>query len=385
MQVLAVKMTCDYELYDSIDDVDTAAWERLRRGADDVFMDPPLLRVVERSMAACGRFWYVIFRDRDRAPLAAACLCLYQLDVGLLASGWGKVVVRIVKRVAPPLARVKLLYCGLPVAAGQSSLRFAAAADREEILRALDGLLLEIARREQAHCIVFRELTGEECQEVRALEDLGYTRADGSPANFATPAFRDFDHFCEGLKSRKRYPIKRSREKFAQAGLRVVHVAGREGADRLYTHEVHRLFREVIELQWRVEEPPAAFFRGLAAQLPDESLFTFIYQGDRVVAFAASLCPGSTFYQLFVGFDHQVNPRCDLYFNLFYSIMDLAFRRGASVISLGQASNHFKTTRLGAQQQPRFIYVKGARPVASALIRRAVGKRRSVEPQETLT
>src|SRR5439155_21508725 len=104
--------------------------------------------------------------------------------------------------------------------------------------------------------------------------------------------------------------IRKSQKKFQPAGLRVVQVTGGEGADALYTDEVHKLYEAVLErAKVKLERLPAAFFRELARQMPDESAFTFIYDGDRVVAFAASMFTPGAFHQMFVGVNYELNPQ----------------------------------------------------------------------------
>jgi len=83
-------------------------------------------------MSESGKFWHVLFRDETGKPAAAACLCLYKIDGTLLAEGFSKKVAAFVARLIPALVKFKLLFCGLPVSAGQSSLRFAPDAESVE-------------------------------------------------------------------------------------------------------------------------------------------------------------------------------------------------------------------------------------------------------------
>ncbi len=76
------------------------------------------------------------------------------------------------------------------------------------------------------------------------------------------------------------------------------------------------------------------------------------------MAFGVSLCSGSVFHQLFVGFDYELNPQCDLYFNLFFNLMDYAWQQGAADIVLGQTSDTFKMQKLNAYQVPHIMYSK---------------------------
>ncbi|MCG6860693.1 MAG: GNAT family N-acetyltransferase, partial [Chromatiaceae bacterium] len=178
------------------------------------------------------------------------------------------------------------------------------------------------------------------------------------PMNYGPTHFRDFDDFCAHLKSRKRYAIKRSRQKFAASSLRAIQVRGSDGFDRLYSEEVHALFLEVAQTKKRLHDIPAAFFRELAHQLPQETILTLICDGAQVLAFAISLCTANWYQQLFVGFNHERNAEFDLYFNLFFEAIDYAWRQNVDQLLLGQSSDTFKHQKLAAFQHPRYFYIR---------------------------
>lgn len=351
-----------YTLYDTIDDVDLPAWNELRRAASDPFMDVRFVRAVERSMGESGKFQHVIFRDEDGQPVASACLCLFRVDATLLAEGLAGKVARAIGRIAPWAVRFNVLFCGLPVSAGQSSLRFAPGVDAATVLRQLDAILCDIARKEKARCIVLKEFDNEECAQLAALDTLGYRRADSLPMNYTDPDFRDFDDYLSKLPSKKRYHIRKAQKKFAPAGLRVVQMAGGEGVDRIYTDDVHKLYEAVLEkAKVKLERLTPDFFREIAVQMPDETAFTFIYDGDRIVAFASSLFSSAAFHQMFVGVNYDLNPQVDLYFNLFFQALNDGFRRNVSeTIICGQSADKFKHQKLACRQKPLYFFVKGA-------------------------
>lgn len=347
-------------VYDTISAVDVAAWNALRYRSSDPFMDPRFILAVERTMADTAKFQHVIFYDDDGRPAASACLCLFRVDATLLAEGFAAKLARAVGGLAPFLVRFNVVFCGLPVSAGQSNLRFAPGVDAAAILRQLDEILHDLARREKARCIVLKEFTADECTLLAELGPLGYRKADSLPMNCASPEYRDFDDFLAKLPSKKRYPIRKAQKKFQPSGLRVVQMTGGEGAADIYTDEVHRLYNNVLDrAKVRLERLPAEFFRELARQMPDDTSFTFVYDGDRVVAMAASLFSAGSFHQMFVGVDYDLNPKVDLYFNLFFHALDFGFRRQVAEIIVGQSADDFKHQKLGCHQKTLSFFVKG--------------------------
>ena len=364
-------MVYRHVLFDSILDVNPAEWNALRMPSDP-FMDSRFVLAVEKAFKGSGRFWHVLFYDEQNQPAASACLCLYKVDGALLADGTAAVVAGWVKRIAPWAMYFKVLFCGLPVSAGQSSLRFAPGVDSASILKQLDEVMLKIARRERAKCIVMKEFEAEECERLGVLPELGLRRADSLPMNHTSLKCKDFDDFLKQMPSRKRYPIKRSQKKMAKTNLRVVQKTGGEGVAELYTDEVHKLYENVLnKAEVKLEKLPPEFFRELARNMPDESAFTFIYDGDQIVAFAASLYNKTEFHQMFVGVDYSRNNDVDLYFNLFFHALDYAFRQDVADIYVGQSADTFKQRKLGCHQRPMYFFVKGVDVLTKFVLRQA--------------
>lgn len=348
------------EIREHIRDVDHLAWESLRRGDRDPFMDRRFLEAVEVGMASVSRFWHVIFYDEAGRAAATASLCSYRVDGTLLADGVLKQVASAIGRVFPGLLEFKVMFCGLCFSAGQSHLRFAPGVDTALILRQLDELLLKLGREERAKCIVFKEFKPHEREALDALCDLGYQRADSLPMNHVEPIYRDFEEYASRQKSSRRYAIRKAQKKFSGSGLRVVEMLGGEGADLIFTDDVYKLFEAVFDkAKVRLEKVTPELFRELARKLPDETAWTFVFDSDRVVAFAVSLFTPVVYHQIFVGYDPTVNPSCDLYFNLFFRAIDRAYRQNVSVIHVGQSADEFKHQKLGCHQRPLYFYIKG--------------------------
>jgi predicted N-acyltransferase len=353
----------------SIREADWNAWNSLRDAKSDPFMDPRYILAVENAMAAeCG-FRHVMIRDQDDRLVATACLCSYSVDGGVLAEGDAKKITDVISRFAPVLLRTHVLLCGLPVSSGSSHLRFAPHADRKAVLQHLEGIVRAFAREKNSHCVVYKEFSSEEFDDVAYLEDLGYRRADSLPMNCVPAEFQSFDDYLSRIGSAKRRSIRRSQEKFASFGFQVEHRTGGQGAAELYTDEVHALYEAVLSRATvRFENLPAEYFRELARQLPDNSLFTFVSREGRIVGFAATLLSEGLFDQMFIGLDYDLNRECDLYFNIFYEAMRAAFERGPRRIYVGQTSDDFKHQKLSTFQIPLRIYAKGVRLIPRALM-----------------
>jgi Acetyltransferase (GNAT) domain len=353
----------------SLDERDAEEWHAACGGRADTVMDPRFLRAVERSMDAEADFCNVVFRDSAGVPAGAAFLSLYPIDGLLLApERWKKWGTRL-RRLWPTFLKVKVLLCGCPVSTGESHLRMAPEADHRALLRQLDRLMVRMARAQGTLLVVFKEFGPDETARTDALLARGYLRADSLPMNYFPARFRDFEHVCASVRSRYRNKILHSRKKFARSDLRVLHLRGGEGIDKLYTDDVHRLYLSVLDrAEVKLECLPAEFFRELARQLPEDAAFTLVYQGERIVAFVCGVFHQDTYLNLFCGYDSGLNDETDLYFNLMYEDLDHALRQNVRSIHVGQTANEFKS-RIGCYLEPRFFYVKALGPGFQPLVR----------------
>lgn len=355
----------------SMNERDVDEWQAACGGRMDAVMTPGFLRAVEKSMSAEGRFWNVVVRDAAGTPVAAAFLSLLVIDGLLLApERWKKHGERL-RRLWPGFLKAKVLFCGSPVSTGESHLRIVPDADADAVLRQLDRLLTRLAGQERTTFLAFKEFGPREIARTDALRGLGYLRADSLPMNYFPTRFRDFDHFCASVRSRYRRHILHSRHKLRRSGFRVLHLRGGAGFDAVYTEDVHRLYQTVLDrAPIRFERLPAQFFREVARQLPEDSIFTLICRDEQVVAFTCGVFDRESYHNLFCGYDYELNKGADLYFNLLYEDLDHALRQNFRTVQVGQTADEFKS-RAGCFLEPRFFYVKARGPGLQPLLRSA--------------
>ncbi len=352
-------MSYTYHIHSSMAEVDLQAWETVRAAEGDVFTDPRFIAAVEAAMIADTRCWPVIVRDEAGQPVAVTCLSLYRVDGALLTGLRLKRIVQAIRRVWSGYLFFRILFCGLPISAGQAPICFAPQADRGRVREAIETAINELAARLRVRLIVWREFPPDDCRWLAPLEDRGYIRADSLPMCHFEPRFANFDDYCSALRWKPRHSVLRSRRKLEKAGLRLERVHGDEGFDRLYTETSHQLYEAVRgHSAFQLERLPAEFFREIARRLGRDACFTLIYQETKMVAFLCSLANRRKFHLLFVGMDYSVNAVCDLYFNIMYDGLDWALRSGVADICFGQTSYPFKG-RLGCHFTPRMFFIKG--------------------------
>ncbi len=314
-------------------------------------------------MKHVSRFWHVVLYDESQCAVACACFSTLRADPTVMAAGRLKLAVQRLRQIWPRLFFVNVLFNGLPISAGQSHLVIARDADSDAILRVLDGVANDLARRVGATCIVYKQFGHDDRPTMDFLSTLGYRRADSLPMFFFT---RDVDNFAQylwALRHDYRQQIKRSRRRFVHAGYRVVQFDGRAPIDELYTPDVHRLYESAVDRStYKLERLPREFFLGLAREFRDAARFSLTRRGEQTVAFTATLHSADEYHFLFCGREYSLEKADEVYFNIVYGELERALASGHSRIALGQTAGSFKL-RLGCEARPLYSYVKVLPPL----------------------
>ena len=153
-------------------------------------------------------------------------------------------------------------------------------------------------------------------------------------------------------------------KQFAKGNFRVVTLTGREGAaDRI--RRVHRLYETVLSRsQVQFECLPAEYFREIwPADCPTTPPSLRLSRRRSCRLFRLDV-QRKTSHGVMLGIDYESNREYDLYFNVLFKSLDVAFRRGAHDIELGQTSDTTKHGKLDIYQGPLSLYVKGGRSTA---------------------
>ena len=351
-------MPSGYHVFDSIDQVDLAAWEQVRTACGaSIFMDPRFVGAVETSLRQDYRFWHVIVDDDDGNPAAIACLNATTIDVASVADARWAARIRRLPAMLQRLARFNVLFCGLPGSPGEKGL--ALVRTDAGLLARLDEAIGDVAARIGADVVVYKEFGDGDLLSVKALPELGYRRVVTQPMHFFPASFPDFAHYCAALSSRYRKHINRSTRKLTAAGVEISVLTGAERIVSAYTPEVHALYHQMVDrAEVNIELFPIEFFHQLSRRLESEVDLVVLAKDSRIIAMGWCLFDGSSYHMLYAGLDYRLNEELDLYFNLMYATLDRALRKGASRIHVGQTASAFKA-RLGCRSDPVYAFLKG--------------------------
>lgn len=367
-------MNYTYRVFDSIECVDSAAWDTLCAGsAAGIFMDRRFLAAVESGMRAECRLRYVVV-DADGAAVCCTCLSTMTGSVADLAEPSIASFIRRMPARLAPLTTIRMLMCGLPVSAGQSSLVFAHGCDLDRALTLVEQVAAHFARADGARLVVFKEFNQRQADRMGRLLQLGYTRVESPPMHTFKRRFKSLEGYRAALRSKYRVQLNSTQLKLAKNGVSVSVVSDPEEMAAIFTADVHQLYLNVVaRADMRLETLTREFFVELIRRAGKNVELVVFKKETAVVAVSWLLLTNDAVDVFMVGLRYDLNARLDLYFNIMFASLERALRHGKAEILVGQTAAFFKT-RLGCDVEPRYAFAKGVSPIMAWVFRHVLAK-----------
>lgn len=274
-----------------------------------------------------------------------------------------------VRRLWPGVLKFHFLLCGIPVqGCCDSQLAIAEGADLGAILAGLDEVAIDLARKSGCRVLSFMQFKPELAAQLDGLSQHGFHKSRSVYAYQLEGALDSFATYTAQRSKRTRANMRKSLKRFDEAGLTCEQIRGRDGAERLFTPEVYQLYLNVLErAKDRFERLPVSFFQELARQFPDESCYTILRQGERVVAFCCGLAGGDQHLMLYCGLDYSLSRDIDLYFNVIYRGLECGLVPGVRVVHVGASADEFKQ-HMGCRGSWLSVYLKAVYPLGRFLL-----------------
>jgi predicted RNA methylase len=368
-------MTYTHRIFNSIEEIDTSDWLRVRSACgDEMAMDPRFIAAVEISMKHKCRFWYVLVYNESGLPVACASLSTLTINLANFAHPMLAWVIRHAPVFFHRLRQLKLLVCGLPIPTGHHTLGIAPPSASAEALPIIDKTICELAAEMKVDAIVYKEFGKADPKWMSPLLGLGYQQISAPPMYVFKQAFQDFSQYCAALRHRYRQSIIRSRRKLERAGALSTVFTGHKEILSVYTPEVHALYHQMADRAKIIKEELLSieFLHQLAIHLKGDMELVSIIKDSKIIAFAWCLHAAPTYYPLYGGLDYAWNHDLDLYSNLMYALLDRALQKKVSSIEFGMGADAFKV-KLGCHSEPIYAFAKGVGHLMSLLVRVAPG------------
>ena len=349
--------TC--RVFNSVADIDRAAWEQVCSASGaPVFMDLRFAAAVEASMQPGCRFWYLIVDDDDGRPIGCAGLHAMTIDLTDFADPRLTKIIKWMPGMSK-FRRLKALFCSLPGTPGDRSIALTPAANSEQVLALVDGVLDKLAAQNGIDAVMYKEFTPAELEWMNPLLDLGYRTIVIPPMHLLPPSFANFAQYRAALRSSYRKQVNRSMRKLTNAGIEAKVLNDADEILRLYTPDVHAMYCEMVaKSDVKLEVFPIEYYQQLTKQLAGQIELIALVKDLRIIAFGWCLYDKSTYHMMYAGLDYSLNREFDLYFNLMYAGFDRALHKRVERIHVGQTATVFKA-RMGCESEQRYVFAKG--------------------------
>ena len=317
----------------------------------DVVENYHFFKALDESNLSQFSFFYILVYDNDIPVGSTSCFVMnFPLDIAV--TGGLKKITNFIKRVSPGIINPRILVCGLPMGQGRIGL----AGELKKVFTAIYRGMEEIARKERAGIIAFKDFNASYFNLFDKLLDRGFTRIRSLPSTDMDISFASFDEYLKTLSSVSRSGLKR---KFKEIdALPKIDLEITNKPDEATLCEIHALYLQTYERQEvGLEKLSLDFFRNISRNMPDETKFFLWRINNKLAGFALCLVSGDYFIDYYLGFDYSVVFQYHLYFVRFRELMNWCIANKIKKYEMGQTSYEPKR-RMGFKFIPLYIYVK---------------------------
>jgi predicted N-acyltransferase len=351
------------QVYRDIREIEAARWDSVL-GPDDVLMSHSFVRACQEARIEDAEFWHLLI-SKGEEIVCVATLYRMRVNLELLSSGLTRRLVERLKGHWPGFFRLPVLFCGLPVSSGQPCLKIAARADSEPVCSVLIGAMEQLAALTSTRLLCLKEFDAQAATRMDSVLSGGYFRALSLPSCALSLSWDSFSSYLTSMRSGYRRQVQSTLSARRATGLRVRRLEQCSPS----VETIFELYRQTIgKAEHRLETLNPEFFRLLDTCLGERVKVILIESEDGPLAMAVMLFAGSVATFLFAGMQEKRLPEWQLYQNLISEVVASAIEAGARRLELGQTSYAMKS-RMGAEESPRYLYLRYRGPVKHALLR----------------
>ena len=295
----------------SLEQVDKAEWDRLDCGGNP-FLRYDFLYGLERFKCLDGHGWqpcHLLLSAADGRLLGAMPLYLRDNSNGEFVFDWawadayqragGNYYPKLVSAI--PFTPVR----------GPRILINRSAGREQDIKNTIIKTVAELAQRSQLssfHCL----FTAEEDLEILEKNDLLLRRT--CQFHWHNREYEDFDHFLQGMTSKRRKQIRRERRAVRDEGVEIMRLVGADITEE-HWEVFYEFYCNTFYQRWGSPRLTLDFFHHLSAAMPDNTLLILAKQGRDYVAGAFAMLSDTTLYGRHWGCDRYL---ANLHFELCY-------------------------------------------------------------------
>jgi predicted N-acyltransferase len=253
----------------------------------------------------------------------------------------------------PNLMTVRLLCVGSPVT---DSAQIAYIKDfpiDPEMIKALDEKLNQVAEREGASVIAFKDLISSDTKNLQPLLNKhGYSSVENMPVATNLVNFKNLDEYLATLSYSTRKGLRRKLRAMKQLRIEE-HNGTPPHMDKIY--QLYLNCYEKSELKF--EKLTQEFFESLTGLMPNQCRFVLYYHEQDLIGFNCLLYGNGMLVDKYIGLDYDKSHQLNLYSLSWLHNIEMCIRDGFHTFQSGQAAYETKLS-LGARLEQTYISFK---------------------------
>ena len=328
-----------------------------RKDWDSVYPPGPenygFLKTLDETLTRQFKFYYISIYDKERIECAAPCFIVdYPLDTTLEEPV--RRIISFIRRLGfPRFLTLRAIICGSPASEGHIGIRAHELA--KDLIPILAREMDDIARREHAAVIAFKDFTGDYKETLKPLERMKFHKTTLLPYVELDLRFRSFDEYLDSLSKKTRADLRR-KFKHSRENASIEMEVRTDLGDIL--DEAYELYQDNLGRAYmRFEEMTKEFFITIPKNMPQETKYFIWRANGKLAAFSLCLLSGGTLEGHYLGFDYSVAHLYHLYFIAFRDKITWCINNGVRKYHTG-ALNYDPKKRLDFKFIPEYLYVK---------------------------
>ncbi|MBC7786244.1 MAG: GNAT family N-acetyltransferase [Methylophilaceae bacterium] len=280
----------------------------------------------------------------------------YRLDTTV--QGGLKRFLNKITHYAPKLLSIKMVCVGSPVT---DSCKIGLAKDYPfdaAMLKALCDELEQVAKREKASVIAFKDVMDHDAQLFSAtLNAAGYGKVANMPIAINLIQFTNIDEYFATLSYTTRKNLRRKLKAKAN-----IHIEEYDGLPP-DIEKVYQLYLNTYEQsELKFEKLTLEFFESIPGLMPNHCRFVLYYAENQLIAFNLLLHRDGILLDKYIGLDKTLAKKYNIYYLSWLHNVEMCIRDGFHTYQSGQAAYETKI-RLGATLEQTYIFFKHCNPL----------------------
>lgn len=317
----------------------------------DVLESYDFFRTLDESGMEQFSFYYIMVYNRKVPVGATACFLLnYSLDTSI--SGPLRRATNSIKKIMPNIFSIKALACGMPIGEGKIGM----SGEREFVLKAILRRMEQIARKNKAPIIAFKDFDPIYTEMLDSLQKIGFSKFYSLPATRLNVWFKDFEEYLKTLSGASRYDLRRKFKKIdghVKIDLEIV-----DALEDDVLQDVYRLYLNIVARHdMSFELLSMEFFKNISRNMPKHTKFFLWRIEGKLVAFLFCLTAKDVLIDYYVGLDYSVAHKYHLYFMKFRDTLNWCIKNNIKRYEMG-ITGYEPKKRLGFDLIPLYLYVK---------------------------